>query len=229
MLKRPLPITPTFTISFEQSISAPPSRFDHSTSFTTCCSQYITRTLLLDDDYAALPRKRHRGIAMMHSPSVSLQEQHRESNGSPQSFHSPSTSPALSLSNITPAASPLQQPIALNSLVADQQSYNDKVVAEKDIAGPSRLGFAFRREGPVNLNTSPLSRQRRRKVPPKLLSPPRSMKDTLAGTRSMPSSPMFPSKFGKATNEVEAEREQLRESLRGAPRRRPSVPFGMRT
>lgn len=232
MLKRPLPLTPTFTISFEQNLSASPTHFDRSTPYTTCCSsQFITRTLLLDDDYAALPRKRRRGVAtMMHSPTVSLQEHiMNDSNGSPQSFHSPSTSPALSIPSPAPAASPLQQPISLNLFAAGQPSFHDKIMAEKDIAGPSRLGLAFRREANVNpIATSP-SRQRRRKVPPKLLSPPQSIKDVLAGSRSMPSSPMFPSKLGKATNDVVEEREQLRESLRGAPRRRPSVPFSMRT
>lgn len=119
-----------------------------------------------------------------------------------------------------------------NGLAAGQlDSDSSMKIAEKDMAGPSRLGLAFHREG-----MSSRKGGKNRKVPTRLLSPSQStgrssslqVNDSGLCSRSVPSSPMAPSGFGKHVDLNEDDRERLRDSLRGAPRRRPSVPFGLR-
>jgi hypothetical protein len=225
MLKRPLPVTPTFTISFEQSLSAPPTIFEYTS--LKPYNHFVTGTLLLDEDFDFLPRKRLRGTIKMQTASLPIQEEGRKQavDISPSPFQP-------SITTLAHPAVPMQESHT-STFAAGQHSSNGQGLAEKDIAGPSRLGFAFRRETVKGAAIKQIG-ERRRKMPVKLLSPPQSSdsmqtKEVIPGIRSMPSSPMFPSKFGKATDEVEKERESLRDSLRGTPRRRPSVPFGMRT
>lgn len=224
MLQRPLPATPTFTFTFEHSISAPPTVFDYNTSFATSCPLCITRNFPLENKYSTASWKRRRTMNISASaviPVVAMETDKEEDTiMSPLFPH---------INNTLRSNSAL---VPLGNLAAGQQdSSSSNTLAEKDMAGPSRLGLAFRREGMFSRK-----RNKNRKVPARLLSPPRpadrsnslQLNDSLLCSRSVPTSPVAPSGFGKEVNVNEDDRERLRDSLRGSPRRRPSVPFGLK-
>lgn len=131
---------------------------------------------------------------------------------------------------VTPSPAPNLDAVA--SAFAQQRQEGSQALEEqnKAAAGPSRMG--------VVENCAPLQLSTRiRKKPTRLTLPskPRRPSDTDGsetgpGSRSVPSSPLSTkhAKYAQQADEAEDGREQLRDTLRGAPRRRPSVPFGLR-
>jgi hypothetical protein len=176
------------------------------------------------------------------SPSDSDQQQHNSGMGGLPAFSRvqqiSSTIPSTPAPRFDAAAPPNNY---TSSLYQDQEG-KSSLVAEKDVAGPSRISLALRREKEGADNSTSRLGGRIRKKPAKLTLPSQpslkrnvtessflQVKETLGHTsRSVPSSPMLPSMRRDEIQETEEEREQLRATLRGTPRRRPSVPFGLR-
>ncbi|UZJ56168.1 hypothetical protein CBS101457_005488 [Exobasidium rhododendri] len=180
---------------------------------------------------------------MSSSARQMKQSTRKVSDPFPGSQHASSSAPITPIPGLqvgTPSNYSLSQP--RQSFTYNTNTMEAIHMAEEDVAGPSRLSLPLR-QGLTSSIATPGQSSRMRRKPARItltISPRRKgitsksnflQVDEAAnqGSRSMPSSPVLHNASQKNVEErTEVDREQLRATLRGSVRRRPSVPFGLR-